>query len=308
MLLTPRQSVTIRVNDTVVNLDRREQHLFVINRLQTVYVRSRDDLTGTKVVTNKPVSLFSGHECADIQSNPRSCDYLIEQIPPTTSWGRVYYTVPLATRRSYIIKILAAYDSTRVVMFCNKTVSKRSYSAIFESDFINRVLHLQEHCSIQANKEVLVVQISYGHRQDGIGDPMMTLLPANIHYSNEFSFSTIHNQMREGYTHFVNIIVMAQYYQPDMIYLIARGVSKSLDTQEWVPVNVNNVTEAYVTKLTISEGVVEIIHTNTSALITTVVYGFVIGECYGHPGGLHTNTGLLRTLFALLYGFSLTRM
>ena len=122
---------------------------------------------------------------------------------------------------------------------------------------------------------------------------MMSLVPATIHYSNKFSFSTIRNPHQSGYNHFVNIIVLAQYFQPDMIYLLAGGVNKSLDTQEWVPVKVNNVIEAYATKVNISEGVVEIIHTNTSALMTTMVYGFASSEGYGHPGGLTFPTGLL---------------
>jgi len=89
---------------------------------------------------------------------------------------------------------------------------------------------------------------------------------------------------------------LAQYYQPDMIYLIAGGVNKSLNTQEWVPVKVNNVTEAYATKVNISEGVVEIIHANTSALMTTIVYGFVNDEGYGHPGRLSYQSGTVPLL------------
>jgi len=286
MKLTVTQPVTIKVDDTNTNLISGRQYSFVINRLQTVYVRSLEDLTGTKIVTNKPVSVFSGHEL-DIHG-----DHHIEQVPPTTLWGRVYYTVPLATRRSYAIKVLAAYSSTNVDIYCNDT--KRSYT-INEGEFVSKLCSLQEYCVIYSSKNIVVAQFALDSADDpggiNIGDPMMTLVPATDFYTNSFVFSTLQNHKSSGYKHFINIIVLAHYYQPDMIYSIAGGVNKSLDTQEWLPVKVNNIIEAYATKVTISEGVVKIIHTNTSALMTTIVYGFVRYEGYGHPGGLSHNSG-----------------
>jgi len=134
MKLTVTQPVTIKVDDTDTNLISGRQYSFVINRLQTVYVRSLEDLTGTKIVTNKPVSVFSGHECANIPYNILACDHLIEQVPSTTLWGKVYYTTPLATRRSYTIKVLAAYDSTNVNIYCNDT--RRSYAINLLADHL----------------------------------------------------------------------------------------------------------------------------------------------------------------------------
>ena len=269
---------------------------FSLDKLQTAFIGSSlsydSSLSGIKVVTNKPVSAFSGHECATIPEGVGGCDYLIEQIPPTTVWGRVYYTVPLATRRSYTIKVLAAYNSTVVDIYCNN--SKES-NTINEGVIIKKTYSHQENCVIYSNREVFVAQFSHGQSDDDVtGDPMMTAIPATIHYTNKFLSSTIND---ENYAHYVNIIVLAQYYQPDMMYLISGGENKSLDIQEWVPVKVNNISEAYATTVNISEGVVEVIHTNTSALMTTIVYGFARYKGYGHPGGfyfqeLHNSIGM----------------
>ena len=280
--------VSINTDDTTTILTPDKQYTFVINRLQTVLIRSQKDFTGTKIVTNKPVSVFSGHECTQIPWNVGGCDHLIEQVPPTTLWGRVYYTTPLATRRSYTIKVLAAYNSTNVDIYCNGM--KTSY-VLNEGMNINKSLHFQEHCVVFSDKKALVVLFSHGTHDDNDGnikgDPMMLVLPSVDQYLNAFSTSTIRNPGRAGYEYFVNVIVLVQYYQPDTIHLISGGVNKSLDTQEWVPVKVNNVIEAYATKVTISEGVVEVIHTNTSALMTTIVYGFANAVGYGHSGGVY---------------------
>jgi len=111
MNLTVTQPVTISVSNSIGDLTAGIQYSFVINRLQTVLIGSVDDLTGTKIVTNKSVSVLSGHQCAYIPTCIEKCNHLVEQVPLTTSWGRVYYTAPLATRRSYTIKVLAVYNS-----------------------------------------------------------------------------------------------------------------------------------------------------------------------------------------------------
>ena len=293
MNLTVTQPVTIKVDDTDNDLTPDSQYSFVINRLQTVYVGSVEDLTGTKIVTSKPVSVFNGHQYDGDN------EYHIEQVPPTISWGRVHYTAPLATRRSYGIKVLAVYNSTNFDVYCIDT--KRSYT-INKGKFINMKFTHQDYCAMYSSKDVSIVQLALDSSDDklaynssiefgDLADSMMSLVPATHCYTNKLVFSTVHNNKQKNYDHFVNIIVLAQYYQPDMIYLISGGVNKSLDTQEWVPVKVNNVTEAYAVTVSIPEGVAEIIHANISALMIAIVYGFGRLEGYGHPGGFAHHKG-----------------
>ena len=276
MQLTVPQSVTIKVDDVTASLTAGRQYSFVINRLQTVYVRSHEDLSGTKVVTDKAVSVFSGHECGRVPWNTGDCDHLVEQIPPTALWGKVYYIVPFATRYSYTIKLMAAYSLTSVSISCKNSIKS---VVINEGEFIS--LTLQEHCAIHSDKEVLVSQFSHA---GGIGDPMMIVLPATIHYSDNFYVPTIRNPSRSGYIHYVNIIVLSQYYQPSMIHMLENGVNKSLVIEKWVPIIANNVTEAYATQVQVQEGVVKIIHENSEALMATIFYGFASIEGYGHSG------------------------
>lgn len=70
------------------SLNPETLYSYTIQRQQVIYIAVlRTDLTGTKVTTNKPISLFSGHECATIPFSSTPCDHLIEQIPPTVLWG-----------------------------------------------------------------------------------------------------------------------------------------------------------------------------------------------------------------------------
>ena len=292
---TVKVTTTRPVSHPMGDLVPGTEHSFMINRLQTFFMGSVRDLSGTKIVTDRPVSVLSGHQCARIPSNRGRCSHLIEQIPPTELWGKIYYIAPLAAaqKSAYFIKIMAAYNSTIVNMYCNDTVE--SY-IINEGQFINEESR-NEYCAIYSNKEVLVVQLSRGgggaNRPDReYGDPMMILVPAVNQYLNTFEFPTFQSQLSAiEFDHYVNIIVMEQYYQPNMIYLTVGGANRSLDTQQWVPIRVNNTIEAYATQITISRGTARIFHANAEAQMMTFVYGFDRRDGYGHFGGIHITQG-----------------
>ena len=278
------QSVNVTVNDTVISLYRGIEYSFIVNRLQTVYIGSSRDLTGTRIITNKPVSVFSGHECGYVPSSSYSyCKYLIEQIPSTTYWGKTYYTAPLQGRSGYTIRVLAAYNSTEVITDCNNV--KNFYSISAGDTFT--ATH-QSYCTIHSNKDILVAQYSHGYSYDkGTGDrrtgnPMMMLVPATVHYTNEINLST---SSLSGYSNYINIIVLKESYQLTMMYWITGGVKMSLQSQSWSPMMFYNITDAYYTQLSVSNGPITIIHSSGDALISAVVYGRRFHNSYGHSGG-----------------------
>ena len=280
MNLTTTQPVIVNAGDSTTSVFSGRQYSFELNRFQTVYIATFTDLSGTKITTDKPVSVFSGHECVLLPGTVNGCDHIVEQIPPTAVWGKVFYISPLLTRGSYIIKILATYNSTNVSFYCNDTLK---FSTINEGQFVVRTFTDQEYCAIYSSEVVLVAQFSHGHDDDGVnGDPSMILVPAEIHYASKFSVSTIRNSAISDYQHFINIIVLAQYYHPHTIYLKVGSTNQSLDVFTWAPIKVNNITEAYVLQVNIPEGVAEVIHTDPAALMMATVYGFGSNVGYGH--------------------------
>ena len=54
-----------------------------IQRFQTFYLQVRGgDISGTRIIANKPISVFSGHECANVPLASQPCDIAIEQLQP----------------------------------------------------------------------------------------------------------------------------------------------------------------------------------------------------------------------------------
>jgi len=80
--LTVTQAVKVKIGDSINNLVPGILNSFVINRFQTMYISSETDLSGSKIVTDRPVSVFSGDRNGKIEGWPRRC-YMAEQIPPT---------------------------------------------------------------------------------------------------------------------------------------------------------------------------------------------------------------------------------
>ena len=288
-------SAVIKTSHTTnwTSLVHEQSYTYQIQRQQIVYIATRgdNDLTGTKVTTNKPISLFSGHECV-INNAINFCDTLIEQLPPTKLWGRVYYFTPLAGWLNYRIKIIT-HASTVVNISCNNTVTMYTINA---GGSLSLIYSNQQYCGVFASNVVLVTQFSYWQGSES----MMTLIPSTDHYTNSITSSTPNNYYSFSYNHYINIIILVGYYQPEMISITTGGVSQSLDSLSWVPIMRNNVVEAYAVQVSISQGIFKVTHADMDALMTVVVYGVAVysstssaiypsdefPEGYGHPGWL----------------------
>ena len=295
--LTVTQPVTISVCNAITHLIPYREYSFVINRLQTVYIESPNDLTGSKIVTNKEISMFSGHQLGYILHTEAS--YLVNQIPPTMLWGKVYYVMPIKdVPAGYALKIFAP-NKCLIQISCNS--SSPNLTFLNDQEFIVKSFVNNEFCTILSNSSILVVQFSLGIHRDGYsGDLLMTLVPSTKLYNNIFTFLDADNNYYPIYMyHYINIIVMAEFYQPEKIYLIAGEDSISLDTQEWIPITNNHAIEAYGTQINETYGQVEIYHTNESALMTVTLYGFTSLGSFGTPIYGHLNKGIYVAMFSL---------
>lgn len=293
MNITVTQPVRTIINGANIDLVAGVQYTYNMDRLQTFYISHQEDLTGTKIVTDKPVSLFSGHACAILPISGGDCDHMIEQSLPTVMWGTTYYIAPIPRiGNAYFIRVLAANDGTEVNMYCNNTVHE--LHTINEGEYIHKELGVLDHCAIHSNKEVLVAEYASSPRHGGFpSDPAMVLVPATIYYSDKVLSSTA-SYSELGYIHSLIIIVLSDYFNADMIYMRSAGNSVLLDTQQWIPIQVNSITEAYYTHINnISTGSFEVFHTNPRASLNTMLFGFSqpLHGGYGHAGRLEVRGG-----------------
>ncbi|XP_065913748.1 uncharacterized protein [Dysidea avara] len=297
--LTVPVNASIKINNTAnwTSLTEGIVYSYQINRLDIVYITASEagtDMTGTKVVANKAMSVFSGHECGSIPTVVAFCDFLVEQMLPTELWGEVYYFAPLIGQDRYTIKIIAAENDTDCQLYCSTT--QRNYS-LDAGDYSIATLTNLDFCVIHSTKKILVVQFSNYYLEDYEGGPMMTLVPPASHYTNIITSSTI-QLFFDLYDHHINIIVFPEYHQPEAIFLTAGGMNSSLVSYNWIPIVRNNITEAYATQINVTQGLIQLRHSNNRALMNAIVYGFDFVRGYGHPGWLKSCTVLPFWIFS----------
>ena len=148
------------------------------------------DLTGTLIESNKPVALFSGHNCAYVPINTyKACNLLIEQIPPVNSWGTSFVAAPFIDRKTYVLRVLADKEGTEIRRN-GVPVASLGPGEFYEA------IDLTENTLISSNLPVMVTQFATGftyssratdHVADSIGDPMMIMLPPVNQFLSQYT-------------------------------------------------------------------------------------------------------------------------
>ena len=255
---------------------------------QTVYIASRDfDLTGSRVVSNNPISFFTGHQCAVPNDDSFDCDHIIEQMPPTATWGTTFLTAPIRTQAitfgNDIFKMVASRIHTTINVTCITSPGATTRNFVvnlrLNGDFADFTV-FNEFCSIEADKPIMVVQVST-NRGEGTG--LMSLIPATSQYRNDIIFSVI-SLSDSNLEQWANIFVPPQFFQPRNITL--NGIPLPDDGWTGIPCNSGGIC-GYARQQVISGiGVQSLQHENQDAVFGVIVYGHTLTEGYGYPGGL----------------------
>jgi len=248
--------------------DEGVAYVIKVNAGETYQLRTTSgapaDLTGTILISDKPIAVFAGHQCANVQSlDVFFCDYLVEQLPPLSRWGAEFYTRPLDTRSGGdTLRILAAYNNTLVQV-------NGVWTATLDRGDVYETI-LTGSAQILATRPVLVAQYAHSSDFDLVekADPFMTLVPPRPMFRAQYAFC-----LPDGFaTHHVNLIV-------------PNGAVGSLQLDGaplggvLIPIGATGYSE---TTATIGAGAVHIL--TASQPFGLNVYGWAEYESYGWPG------------------------
>ena len=285
--VTPSQQVEIpphfmnqAYSQTVINAG--ESYTVLIQPMETFHIESLHDLTGTRITSSEPLTVLGSHECADVPVGVEFCDYLIEQFPPTVTWGRVFLVTSLHSRRTgELYKIVTSKSLTSVKVKCvpesNNATEMGGVTMLFNTSGESREfsLGMDRFCSVVANKPVLVVQYSLGYFLDRVGDPFMLVLPPIDQYSNNFTFTS-----PDRYNNHITIVVPIEYYDSNKIFLntsTLRGWSAMYCS--------NSAICGYGVRLSVPAGTHRVRHMDGGAQLMVYVYGFEYHDGYGQIAG-----------------------
>lgn len=80
---------------------------------ESVQLQSTYELSGTRVTSQHPVAVFTGHTCTWQFSK---CNHVYEQLLPVSSWGSSFIVPPLSFQKQYDSVYIQASQSTRVTV------------------------------------------------------------------------------------------------------------------------------------------------------------------------------------------------
>ncbi len=159
------------------------------------------DLTGSHIVANKRIAVFSGHNCAYVPPKVDACNHLVEQLPPISAWGMHYYLGMLKERSKYTYRVIASQDGTKVFEDSRLVAVLRS-GEFFENLNVNR------HVQITADHPILLAQFAQGFNNgDSVGDPMMIIVSPTQQFLNVYRFAT---PINGDWHHYINVIAPSQ--------------------------------------------------------------------------------------------------
>jgi hypothetical protein len=185
---------TVRAGHRVTELAAKETATFTLHRFEVLNLEGHlgSDLSGSRVESDQPVSVFGGHEAAVLNNNfpfATGCcaDHLEEQLIPSSAWGTHY---AVAHSRGGDPKI---NDLVRVVAQSAGTVV--SFKASGHTCFIDDGQWCDEPFNdpgveIASNHPVEVAHYLTG--TGGIskvsGDPSMSVAPSVDRFLNQYEF------------------------------------------------------------------------------------------------------------------------
>ncbi len=226
---------------------------------------STGDLSGSSVTSTKPVAVFGGHECANVPNNQTLyCDYLVEQLPGTGTWGKSFLTVPLKTRlNGDTFRMVAEQDGTTV------SVNGAVVANLNKGQVHQQIIDGQS--TVTADKPILLAQYSNGTTYDGVtSDPFMMLVTPTEQFLSDYTFTTPATGFRVNY---VNVVApTASVGDVKLDGAVVPGGA-------FTPIGSTGFSGAQL-DLTLGS------HTITSSQpLGIYVYGFDQDDSYGYPGG-----------------------
>ena len=249
-----------------------------LHKMQTfLFGTPTADISGTSIVSDKPLTVISGHECAYIPVNVTACEQLIEQIPPTVTWGKRFLLTPYAGRSRRYYKIIAADNKTTLTYRCS-TDSAVTLYLLNPGDYTTFYSNTTSYCSLISDKPVLVTQLGPGNNFDflGIGDPVISMILPIDQYFENITFISPTLPIIE--THHLNLASITN----DTVLMDGQPLSLTWNN---IYDSENNIM-GYGTQIPITDLTSHTITTQSNTKFSALVYGFGWSTGYSYSANV----------------------
>ena len=252
---------------------------FTLDRFETIHLRAgtgtgfpvQEDFTGTQVFSSAPVSVLSGHDCAEVPAYFTACDYLVEQVPSVDKLGVDFLVAPLSGREAYELRVVAATDGTEV------TIDSMTPFTLDAGEFHSELIDTADVAMhVQTSAPALVTQYATGGRFDrAIGDPMMMLIIPTSQFDDDVFVNSIPETAHE-FEDWTNIVVETS--QAGGLRMDGAPIS-----EPFTPIGTTGYSYAQVQ---VSTGSHRLTHLTPGVAFGAYAYGWAEDDSYGYPAQL----------------------
>ena len=275
----------------------------------SVITGSDDLISSINVIAPRPIGFMTGHECGQVPTDQVGCDHLIEQVPPSYTWGYNFLTVPFHTNNfGYVLKLLPGKDfGTNFKIFCTINTTVTVESTV--ENFVRTDRHVankgifnittQSYCTIQSNKPLAVMQYATSHRTNdsnsvlmtsvtiqNLGDPAMVWVPAVSQYLNKYLITNYVSIRSQSFTsNGIYVTVLPHCFNASAI--LDNGIPLENNANNWDTFHCDDVTDicGYGVSVDISQGTHLIKHNNSSCSFGAIMFGWGYKKGYAYPAG-----------------------
>ncbi|XP_050413634.2 IgGFc-binding protein-like [Patella vulgata] len=177
-----------------------ETIVVTLSAYQVLQLQINDDLTGTHIVSDKPISVLSGVNRTTVYG--KHCkSHVMDSLPPVRRLGYQYITVTEPQyREPTVYRIVATQVATRVEMGTNIIILNKT------GDYYESVIEPNNFYFLQSSKPVLVAQLSTSNYNGTYrsGDPSMMILTPLQAARDFYTFSVVDYK---SYTVYVTIVI-----------------------------------------------------------------------------------------------------
>ena len=290
--IIPNNDITIPSdpqNSAAVNVIVSAGHFFnfVLHSLQTFFVFKRGvDLTGTKIISDSPLTIISGHEAAQVPAGFLDYDPIVTQLTPTITWGKAFLLSPHMGRsngQSY--KVIATNNKTNAVKTCGINYSSEHIKFDeFNTNWFYTTNNV--YCSIISDQPIYVAQIgvSTQYGEGSIGDPSLNTVPPIEQYEHSIQFSAL---LSRGTSYYSVVIPNDIYFNQSLL------INSNLTNPPWITIYASNGSIYGYGYSTSFSGTNTVAHPNPNGNLFISIYGWGAEAGHSYVGGMKLNPNII---------------
>lgn len=266
-------------NSPLVDAAAGVMHNVTMHSLQTLLVyQPYVDLSGSKIISDKPLTLVSGHEASRVPAGTFDADPIVTQVPPTITWGTSFLLHPQIGRTNGQNYKVIAHTPTLVTLSCTGGTPDTTFT-LNANDVHDFFTTANEYCSLVSTEPLYVSQVGVSTNYNGnYGDNTLNTVPPVDQYINTVQYRAFPEAVS-----YYSVLMTPEYYNTQ---LVINEVNLNLT---WTPITFSNGSIAGYGYSTGTSGTHILAHPHSKGGIFVGVYGWTTYGGYSYNGGMNLN-------------------